>query len=126
MSQHLQAGPLCSQVEAGEGTCVVGDMVITDKLRASLLGLSTLALPVVTRAERDTWKTATSDTGIDRIPTDTVQVMRNALRQDRTRRSVFVRVTTPSVYIADRGGLTDEIIWYGPISLDAIDLSCKG
>jgi hypothetical protein len=71
------------------------------------------------------WRPAPDSTGIDRLPPSTVVLAINQLRMDRSLRSIFVTLDGESLYVVDRGGLLDELRWYGPLNVDRTRKSCS-
>lgn len=100
--------------------CKVGKMVVDETVRDKFLQLITHGLPQLTVENRSGWVKATVDSGVDRIPPNAEALFRNASRLDRVRRSVYMDSVAEVVYIADRGGVTDELKWYGPFKIESL------
>lgn len=91
--------------------CAIGAATLDAALRERFMALATAVLD-----ERE---------GAMQAPADMVRVITSAMRQDLVRRSVHVSCDGQVFYVQDRGGVRDEVRWYGPLAMAALPMATQ-
>jgi len=87
-------------------------------MREKLMALETYELKPISNSDRGTWLFEANKAGHPETPPPgTTAVILEAIRPDLVRRSVYETCDGTAFYILDRGGLLDQWLWFGPISL---------
>ena len=106
LAAGAQAQPAPGGADKALPACAVATTTLDPALRERFMALATAVFDA-------------REAGMQ-APPDTVRVIAEALRQDLVRRSVYVSCDGLSFYVQDRGGLRDEVRWYGPLAISAL------
>lgn len=121
----IRLDPGTSQGVLPADTGIVQDLKKNFGFNQCLSNLATLDFTEISEEQRATWPRGGDQTGLDKLPPETTILIGNHQRFDRTRRTVFVSADAGKFYIADRGGITDQINWYGPIKKESLLAACR-
>jgi hypothetical protein len=110
-----------SQLVRGEK---VEELMRNAQFMECLTNTSALGLAEVSAEQRQGWPRAMDAVGLDRFPPDTISLILNQVRMDLVRRSAFITTDGTQLFLANRGGVIDQTVWFGPLQVADFQASC--